>query len=131
MTSRIVISYGPQAAQMNEEPLSESSLDLILTKHPCDEELEPREVRDCFEDEPPRTWYYRISPNSRTLVILLQVDPTSGNKPETVCEGCYETEDTSIFVWSSVLSVGHYRWLCGPICRLLLTSKVDYLVRTI
>ncbi len=81
--------------------------------------------------EPPRAWYYRISPNSCTLVILLQVDPASGDELETVCEGYYETEDTSIFAWSSVPGVGHYRWLHDPICRLLFNSKADYLVRTI
>jgi len=97
IASRMVTSYGPQAAQANEEPLSESSLDLTLTQHPRDEQLKPREVRACLEVEPPRAWYYRISPNSRTLVILLQVDLASGDEPETICEGCYETEDTSIF----------------------------------
>jgi len=102
----MVSSYGPQAAQANEEPPPESSLDLTLTQHPRDEELELREVRARLEVEPPRAWYYRISPNSRTLVILLQVDPASGDEPETVCEGCYETEDTSIFAWSSVPGVG-------------------------
>jgi hypothetical protein len=59
-------------------------------------------VRARLEVEPLRAWYYRISPNFRTLVILLQVDPASGDEPETVCEGCYEIEDTSIFTWSSV-----------------------------
>ncbi len=66
-------------------------------------------MHDRLEIEPPRVWYYRISPNSRTLVILLQVDPTSGDKRETVCEGFYKIGDTFIFAWSSVLSVGHYR----------------------
>jgi len=131
MALRMVTSYGPQAAQANEESPSESSLDLTLTQHLCDEEPEPREVRARLEVEPPRAWYYRISPNSRTLVILLQVDPAFGDEPETVCEGCYETEDTSIFAWSSVPGVGHYRWLRGPICRLPPNSKADYLVRTI
>jgi hypothetical protein len=131
MVSRIATSYGPQAAQANEEPPSESSLDLTLMQHPRDEELEPREVRARLEVEPPRAWYYRISPNSRTLVILLQVDPTSGDEPEIVYEGYYETEDTSIFAWSSVPSIGHYRWLRGPIRRLPLNSKADYLIRTI
>jgi hypothetical protein len=131
MASRTIASYGPQAAQANEEPPPESSLDLTLTQHPRDEELEPREVRARLEVEPPRAWYYRISPNSRTLVILLQVDPASGDEPETVYEGCYETEDTSIFAWSLVPSVGHYRWLRGPIRRLPPNSKADYLVRTI
>ncbi len=131
MASRPVTSYGPQAAQANEGLPSESSLDLTLTQHPRDEELELREVRARLEVEPPRAWYYCISPNSRTLVILLQVDPASGDEPETVCEGCYKTEDTSIFAWSSVLGVGHYRWLRGPIRRLPPNSKADYLVRTI
>jgi hypothetical protein len=88
-------------------------------------------VRARLEVEPPRAWYYRILPNSRTLVILLQVDPASSDELETVCEVCYETEDTSIFAWSSVPGVGHYRWLRSPICRLPPNSKADYVVRTI
>ncbi len=71
MASHMVTSYGPQAAQANEEPPLESSLDLTLTQHPHDEEPEPREVHARLEVKPPRAWYYRISPNSRTLVILL------------------------------------------------------------
>jgi hypothetical protein len=71
MASRTVTSYGPQATQANEEPPSESSLDLTLTQHPHDEKLEPQEVHARLEIEPPRAWYYHISPNSRTLVILL------------------------------------------------------------
>jgi hypothetical protein len=131
MASRMVTSYGPQAAQANEEPPSGSSLDLTLTQHPRDEELEPREVHARLEVEPLRAWYYCISPNSRTLVILLQVDPAFGDEPKTIYEGCYETEDISIFARSSVPGVGHYRWLRGPIRRLLPNSKADYLVRTI
>jgi len=127
----MVTSYGSQATQANEEPPPESFLDLTLTQHPRDEEPEPREVRARLEVEPPRTWYYRISLNSRTLVILLQVDLASGDEPEIVCEGYYEIEDTFIFAWFSVPGVGHYRWLRGPIRRLPLNSKADYLVRTI
>jgi hypothetical protein len=59
---------------------------------------------------------YRILLNFRTLVILLQVNFAFGDELETVCEGCYEIEDTYIFAWSSILGVGHYRWLYGPIC---------------
>jgi hypothetical protein len=131
MASHIVTSYGPQAAQVNEEPPSESFLDLTLTQHPCDEKPKPREVRAHLKVEPPRTWYYCISLNSRTLVILLKVNPASCDEPETVYEGCYKTEDTSIFVWSSVSDVGHYHWLHGLIRRLPPNSKVDYLVHTI
>jgi hypothetical protein len=131
MASHTTTSYGPQATQANEEPPLESYLDLTLMQHPRDEEPEPREVRARLEVEPPRAWYYHISSNSRTLVILLQVDLASGDEPEIVYEGCYEIEDTSIFAWSSVPGVGHYRWLRGPIRRLPPNSKADYLVRTI
>jgi hypothetical protein len=131
MVLRTATSYGRQATQVDVEPPSESFLDLTLTQPLYDEEPEPREVRARLEVEPPRAWYYRISSNSRTLVILLQVDPASGDEPETICEGCYETEDISIFAWSLVPGVGHYRWLRGRIRRLPHNSKADYLVRTI
>jgi len=52
MASHIATFYGPQAAQANEEPPSESSLDSNLTQHPRDEEPEPREVRARLEVEP-------------------------------------------------------------------------------
>jgi len=64
-------------------------------------------------------------------VILLQVNSTFGDEPETICEGYYEIENTSIFTWSSIPGIGHYRWLHSPIRRLPSNSKVDYLVRTI
>jgi hypothetical protein len=119
MVSRTVTSYGLQAAQVNEKPPPESSLDLTLMQHICDEEPKIREVCARLEVESPQAWYHHISLNSRTLVIFLQVDPASGDEPETICEGCYETEDTSIFAWSSVIGVGHYHWLRGPIRYIL------------
>ncbi len=66
-------------------------------------------MRARFDVQPPRTWYYRISPNFRTLVILLQINPVSGDKPKIVCESCYETKDIYILAWSSIPDVGHYR----------------------
>jgi hypothetical protein len=98
IVSCMVTSYEPQAPQVNEEPAPKSSLDLTLTQHPHDEDPAPWKVRAHLEVNPPRAWYYRISPNSCTPVILLQVDPTSDNKPVIVYEGYYKTKDTSIFV---------------------------------
>jgi hypothetical protein len=66
----MVTSYEPQATQANEEPPSKSFLDLTLTQHLHDEELEIQEVCARLEIEPLRAWYYHISPNSHTLVIL-------------------------------------------------------------
>jgi hypothetical protein len=54
MASRMVSSYESQAAQANEEPPPESSLDLTLTQHPRDEEPELREVCARLEVELPR-----------------------------------------------------------------------------
>ncbi len=116
---------------MNEEPILESSLDLVLTQHLHDEDPNPREVRARLEVNPPWVWYYRISLNSCTLVILLLVDPASNDELETIYEGCYEIEDTFIFTWFSIIGIGHCCWLRGPICRLPPNSKVDYLVCTI
>jgi hypothetical protein len=90
-----------------------------------------REVRACLEVDLPQAWYYCISSNSGTLVILLQVDPISNDEPEIVSEGCYEIEYILIFAWFIIFSIGHYRWLRNPIHRLLFNSKADYLVRTI
>ncbi len=68
-----------------------------------------------LEVNPPQAWYYHIFSNCHTLVILLQVDLDFGDETKVVCEGCYETKDTFIFAWSSILDVGHYHWLHGPI----------------
>ncbi len=68
-------------------------------------------MRAHFEIEPLRTWYYHISPNSRTLVILLQVDLAFGDE----LESCYEIENTFIFAWSLVFGIRHYHWLHGLI----------------
>ncbi len=88
-------------------------------------------MRAHLEVEPPQAWYYHIFPNSRTMVILLQVNPAFGDEPETVYKGCYEIKDTSIFTWSSVHGVGHYHWMHSLIRRLPPNGKADYLVRTI
>ncbi len=73
--------------------------------------------------EPFEACYYRIFSNSRTLLILLQVNPIFCDKPKTVCEGCYKIEDTSIFAWSLVPDVGHYRQLHSPFVDYFLIAR--------
>ncbi len=115
MASCMTTFYGFHAAHVNEEPPQESSLNLTLTQHFCDENLTSRKVHPHFEIEPLQAWYYCISLNSRTLVILLQVDLASSDEPKTICEGFYKIEVTSIFAWSSIPNIGHYCWLHGLI----------------
>jgi hypothetical protein len=121
----MTMSYEPQLVQTNEESFQESSLDLTLMQHLHHETLELRKVRPCIEVEPPRTWYNRISPNSCTLVILLQVDLASSDEPKIVCEGFHETKETFIFTWFSILGVRHYCWLCSPIHQLLFNNTFE------
>ncbi len=73
-------------------------------------------MRPHFEVEPPQAWYYRISSNSRTLMILLQVNPASSDEPTIVYEGYYKTKNIFIFAWSSIPDIGHYCWLRNLIC---------------
>ncbi len=44
-------------------------------------------MRTRFEIDPPRAWYYCIFLNSRTMVILLQIDLTFGDELEIIREG--------------------------------------------
>jgi len=53
----MITSYGPQASQMNKKPPRESSIDLTLPQHFCDEDLKLREVRPHLEIKPFRIWY--------------------------------------------------------------------------
>ncbi len=53
MMSGMATSYGLQVAQMNEEPTPESSLDLTLMQHPCDEGPKLREMRVRLKVNPP------------------------------------------------------------------------------
>ncbi len=89
----------------------------------------------CFhlKVEPPQAWYYQNFPNSRTLVILLQVDLASNDELEIVREDFYKTKNTLVFAWFSIFGVerGHYYWLRGLIHQLSPNNKVDYLVHTI
>ncbi len=124
-------SYGPQAAQVNEESALKSFLDLTLMQHPRDEDPKPQEVGVHLEVDPHWTWYYYIFSNFRPQVIQLQVDPTPSDEPEIVCEGCYETERTFIFAWNSIPNIEHYCWLCSLFHQLLPNTKANYLVCTI
>jgi hypothetical protein len=60
-------------------------------------------------------------------MILLQVDATFNDEFEIVYKGFYKTENTFIFAWSSIPSVGNYHWLRSLIHQLLPNNKVNKL----
>jgi hypothetical protein len=87
-------------------------------------------MRSCLEVKPLQAWYYCISPNFRTLVILLKVDPTSSDEPKTIYKGFYEIENTpSSHIKYSV------RWTLSLVAWFNLSTtfnnKADYLIHTI
>ncbi len=88
-------------------------------------------MRPRSEIETLQTWYYQIFLNFCTLVILLQVNPTFSNEPETIYEGLFRIENTSIFAWSLIPDVEQYRWFHSLIHQLLPNNKADYLICTI
>jgi hypothetical protein len=49
----MALFYGLQAAQMNEKSPLKSSLNLTFMQHPCDENIELRELRAHFKVETP------------------------------------------------------------------------------
>ncbi len=103
MASHMITFYKFQTAQVNEESLWESSLNLTLIQHPCDEDPKLQKLCPHLEIEPFRAWYYRISPNFHILMILLKVDLAFDDEPEIVYKGFYKTKYISIFVWFSIL----------------------------
>ncbi len=52
MASCMAMFYGSQSAQVNEEPVLKSSLNLVLTQHFRDEDPNPREVRAHLKVDP-------------------------------------------------------------------------------
>jgi len=60
-------------------------------------------------------------------MILLQVDAAFNDEFEIVYKGFYKTENTFIFAWSSIPSVGNYHWLRSLIHQLPPNNKVNKL----
>jgi len=52
MVLRMITFYGLQATQMNEKTPRKLFVDLTLTQHPHDEDLEPQKVCFCFKVNP-------------------------------------------------------------------------------
>lgn len=128
------------------ESQSESAIDVSLTQLP-DQPLEPanpvqrrlhpedaagpsqqrRRPREEELFEPRRR---RKIPSSRSLVIVIEVEPAHEDRPEAVFEGRFCNEDTEVQAWSQIEGVGHYRWLQGPLNHLSRTRQLEYVAET-
>ncbi len=130
MASRMVTSYGPQAAQANEESTSESSLDLTLTQHPRDEEPAPWEVHSSWSRSP-------------SSLVLSHFSKLSHLGDFATSRPCFRWRTWNC-MWRLLRDQRHLhlclvfsswrwtlRWLRSPIRQLPPNGKTNYLVRTI
>ena len=86
-----------------------------------------RRPRDEEPDEPRRR---RRIPSTRSVVIVLEVEPAYGDRPEAIFEGRFTNEDTEVQAWSMVEGVGHYRWLQGPMRLLTRERQLEFIAET-
>jgi len=80
---------------MNEESPLESSLDLALTQHHHDENPESQEVRPRLEVEPLLNLVLSNFSKFSNLGDFVTGRPHFNDELETICEGFYETKNTS------------------------------------
>jgi hypothetical protein len=124
-------SYGPQTAQMNEKLLQKSSLDLTLTQHLCDEDPESQKVRPHFKIEPLQAWYYCISLNFCTLVILLKINLASNDELETISKGFTKLKTPLSLHGFQFLALDTIVGYVVQFVDYLLITRRNYLVHTI
>ena len=93
----------------------------VVSSQPCTSRRQPR------DEEPPALRRRRRLPSSRSLVIVLEVEPAFNGLPEGVFGGQFHNEDTEIHAWSEVEGVGHYRWLQGPMNHLPREQQLEFI----
>lgn len=131
---------------LDSEPQPESELELSLSQLPdqhvqpsdpvppqqhSENEAGPSQQRRRPRDEEPLGPRRRQKiPSSRSLVIVIEVEPAFEDRPEAVFEGRFCNEDTEVQAWSQVEGVGHYRWLQGPLNHLTRARQLEYVGET-
>ncbi len=76
-------------------------------------------------------WDCRLFPNPHVLAIYLEFIPARGVAPERFEECQCEDDDVRFHCQTWVPGDGHYRRLRGPINRLSMEQRAEYLARII
>jgi len=53
--------------------------------------------------------------NTCSLVLMLEVKPIVDDEFEILYKCIYESGETTMLMWFSILGVNHYWWLCNMI----------------
>ena len=96
----------------------------VVLSQPSSSRRRPR------EEEPAEPRRRQKIPSTRSVVIVLEVEPAHGDRPEAVFQGRFCNEDTEVQAWSMVEGVGHYRWLQGPMTLLTREKQLEYVADT-
>jgi len=126
MTNDVATPSNPPVALVEQEEFEEAPFDVIVSQRPREEE--PRVVRTQIDRS---AWDRQLSLNPHALTIYLEFVPTCGIVPERFKECQCEDDDVRLHCRTWVLDDGHYRWLRGPINRLPMEHRAEYLARTI
>ena len=102
-----------------------------LLYHPRDEGGPSRPLKQPRMEQ---RWHGNLRSDARALVILLQVGCVEQGTQEVTFEGSFEglNEDQYHHVRRPIEgSVGHQRWLEGPVNPLARAQRADYIANTI
>lgn len=117
-------------SQLPIQPL-QPAISSPLPYHPRDEAGPSRPLK---QPRVERRWHGNLQRDARALVILLQTGCIEPGTREVTFEGSFEglNEDQYFGVARPVEgSVGHRRWLSGPVNPLTKDQRADYVANTI
>jgi len=104
------------------------SLVVNLTQVPrLEEEIGGRQVHPPIKFERiTRHWHQRLGIDSCSLVLVLKVKSTTTDEPKITYEGVFEGEEVVVLMLSTILGIGHYHWLQGPILQVEAKHKAKF-----
>jgi hypothetical protein len=116
--------------ELSLSQLPNQPVDPLPPQEPRNEAGPSQQRRRPRNEEPLEPRQRRKIPSSRSLVIVIEVEPAFEGRPEAVFEGLFCNEDTEVQAWSQVAGVGHYRWLQGPLNHLTRARQLEYVGET-
>lgn len=117
-------------SQLPSQP-SQPAVPSPLSFHPRDEAGPSRPSK---QPRVERRWHGNLQGDARALVILLQTGCVEPGTREVTFEGSFEglnEEQYSCVARPVEGSIGHQRWLRGPVNPLAKAERADYIANTV